>query len=601
MNTKNIVWQINNGIYIRQNNIIYYLNTIIVIEWHFIHFSLNYRIHYSQNSNMSRISSKLLFIIILGVCFYFPFLGGVHLFDWDEINFAESAREMILTGNYSRVQIDFKPFWEKPPLFFWMQAAAMHLFGINEFAARFPNACVGVLTLLTLFLIGKKLRDSTFGFIWALMYLGAFTPHLYFKSGIIDPSFNLCIFLGIYFFFRAKIEPKKSMPNTLLAGIFIGLAILTKGPVGGLIWGLTVFFYGISVRFKDYIKWKEILIFGISCLLVASIWFANELINNGFWFINEFITYQIRLFSTPDAGHGQPFYYHFVVVLIGCFPISIFAIRAFSYNHAKIDNALTELTTFVPWMKTTFWVVMILFSIVTTKIVHYSSMAYFPVSFLAAKFLYDWLNERATWTKWGNFGLLSIGFILSLVLAAVPFVGMHTQEIIPYIKDPFAVKNLEAAVEWHIYEMFIGIAYFSVIVFAVVFLRKQSKKAFIYTLSLATAVCLFLFGAMIVPKIERYTQGAAIDFYESKRGQDVYIHVLGFKSYAHLFYFQKPVSTVSAEKGEAYEDWLLNGNVDKPVFFVTKFDRYEEYRNHPNLELIKEENGFVFLKRKSIY
>ncbi|MER0438569.1 glycosyltransferase family 39 protein [Emticicia sp. W12TSBA100-4] len=548
---------------------------------------------------MTKISPKLFYIIVLGICFYFPFLGGVHLFDWDEINFAESAREMILTGNYSRVQIDFKPFWEKPPLFFWMQAAAMHLFGINEFAARFPNACIGVLTLLTLFLIGKKLRDNTFGFIWALMYLGAFTPHLYFKSGIIDPTFNLFIFLGIYFFFRAKIEPKKSMPNTLLAGVFIGLAILTKGPVGGLIWGLTVFFYLVATKFKQSIKWKEILVFGISCVLVASIWFANELVNNGFWFINEFITYQIRLFSTPDAGHGQPFYYHFVVVLIGCFPISIFAIRAFTYNHAKIDNALTELSTFVPWMKTTFWVVMILFSIVTTKIVHYSSMAYFPVSFLAAKFLYDWLNERVTWNKWVSFGILSIGFILSLVLAAVPFVGMHTQEIIPYIKDPFAVKNLEAVVDWHTYEMFIGIVYFAIIVFAVVFLRKQSKKAFIYTLSLATAVCLFLFGAIVVPKIERYTQGAAIDFYESKRGQDVYIHVLGFKSYAHLFYFQKPVSKVSAEKGEAYEDWLLNRNVDKPVFFVTKFDRYEEYRNHPNLELIKEENGFVFLKRRS--
>jgi hypothetical protein len=430
------------------------------------------------------------------------------------------------------------------------------------------------------------------------MYLGAFTPHLYFKSGIIDPTFNLCIFLGIYFFFRAKFEQNKSLKNTLFAGVFVGLAILTKGPVGGLIWGLTVFFYLFFTRFKETINWKEILVFALSCTLIASIWFANELVNNGFWFINEFITYQLRLFSTPDAGHGQPFYYHFVVVLIGCFPISIFAIRAFTYNHSKIDIAYTKLTAFVPWMKTTFWVVMILFSIVTTKIVHYSSMAYFPVSFLAAKFLYDWLNERAAWDKWVSFGILSIGFILSLGLVAVPYVGMHTKEIIPYIKDPFAVKNLEAVVSWHIYEMFIGIIYFAVIIFAVVFLRKQRKKAFIYTLSLATAVCLFLFGAIIVPKIERYTQGAAIDFYESKRGQDVYMHVLGFKSYAHLFYFQKPVSKVSAEKGEAYEDWLLNGKIDKPAFFVTKFDRYEEYRNHPNLELIKEENGFVFLQRR---
>ncbi|AFK02561.1 glycosyl transferase family 39 [Emticicia oligotrophica DSM 17448] len=549
---------------------------------------------------MLKQTTKLPYIILLGLIFYFPFLGGVHLFDWDEINFAESAREMILTGNYSRVQIDFKPFWEKPPLFFWMQTIAMHIFGVNEFAARFPNACIGVITLITLFIIGKKLKDSTFGFIWSLMYLGAFTPHLYFKSGIIDPTFNLCIFLGIYFFFTAKIEPIQYLKSIIFSGFFIGLAILTKGPVAGLIWGLTIFFYGLNIRFKNYIKWKEMVIFGISCLLITSIWFANELFNNGPWFFKEFITYQIRLFSTPDAGHGQPFYYHFVVVLIGCFPISIFAIRAFTYNHAKIDSTFNELTAFVPWMKTTFWVVMILFSIVTTKIVHYSSMAYFPVSFLAAKFIYDWLNERATWNKWVSFGLISIGGILSLILAAVPLVGMNTRAIIPYIKDPFAVKNLEAVVEWHTYEIFIGILYFAVILYAVLVLRHKRKEVFIYTLSLSTAICLFLFGAMVVPKIERYTQGAAIDFYESKRGQEVYVHVLGFKSYAHLFYFQKPVSDVSAKLGEKYEDWLLNGKVDKPVFFVTKFDRYDEYRNHPNLELIKEQNGFVFLKRKNL-
>jgi 4-amino-4-deoxy-L-arabinose transferase-like glycosyltransferase len=81
--------------------------------------------------------------------FFLPFLGKMHLFDWDEINFAESAREMIVSGNYSRVQIDFKPFWEKPPLFFWMQTLCMHIFGVTEFAARLPNAIMGFISLLS--------------------------------------------------------------------------------------------------------------------------------------------------------------------------------------------------------------------------------------------------------------------------------------------------------------------------------------------------------------------------------------------------------------------------------------------------------------------
>ena len=83
---------------------------------------------------------KYLLIILFGSLLFFPYLGQVHLFDWDEINFAECAREMILTDNYLQVQINFRPFWEKPPLFIWMQVLSMKAFGITDYAARFPNA-----------------------------------------------------------------------------------------------------------------------------------------------------------------------------------------------------------------------------------------------------------------------------------------------------------------------------------------------------------------------------------------------------------------------------------------------------------------------------
>src|SRR3970040_833103 len=96
--------------------------------------------------NLSAINKNIL-IIILSSLLFIPFLGNVHLFDWDEINFAECAREMLVSGNYSMVQINFEPFREKPPLFIWMQALSMNLFGINEFSARLPNAICGIITL----------------------------------------------------------------------------------------------------------------------------------------------------------------------------------------------------------------------------------------------------------------------------------------------------------------------------------------------------------------------------------------------------------------------------------------------------------------------
>ena len=94
-----------------------------------------------------------LFLVALGALFFLPFLGSTHLFDWDEINFAESAREMMITGDYFRVHINFEPFWEKPPFFFWLQVVSMKIFGINEFAARLPNALCGIISLLVFYRI----------------------------------------------------------------------------------------------------------------------------------------------------------------------------------------------------------------------------------------------------------------------------------------------------------------------------------------------------------------------------------------------------------------------------------------------------------------
>src|SRR5689334_18001750 len=103
-------------------------------------------------------------IIALAALFLFvPGLGAVHLFDWDEINFAEIAREMLVTGDWLQPRIDYVPFYEKPPLFMWLQALSMSVFRVGEFAARLPNALCGVITLLVLFRIGERLRGRVFG------------------------------------------------------------------------------------------------------------------------------------------------------------------------------------------------------------------------------------------------------------------------------------------------------------------------------------------------------------------------------------------------------------------------------------------------------
>ncbi|MBL0036923.1 MAG: glycosyltransferase family 39 protein [Flavobacteriales bacterium] len=204
---------------------------------------------------------RALLITLVALALFVPGLGAVHLFDWDEINFAEIAREMHVTGNFLQPQIDFKPFHEKPPLFIWLQAASMAAFGVNEFAARFPDAVCGVITLLVLYGIGRRLRGEAFGLLWALAYVGSILPHLYFRSGIIDPWFNLFIFLGIDRFIR--MGSRHRFIDPVLGGVFLGMAVMTKGPVGVLIPGLTVAVMLVLSRFRLRLPWGALVAIGV--------------------------------------------------------------------------------------------------------------------------------------------------------------------------------------------------------------------------------------------------------------------------------------------------------------------------------------------------
>jgi 4-amino-4-deoxy-L-arabinose transferase-like glycosyltransferase len=343
-----------------------------------------------------------LFWALVGAAIYIPFLGSTHLFDWDEVNFAESAREMILTGDFFSVQINFHPFWEKPPLFLWLQALSFIAFDSFsgqsdisiEFAARFPNAVIGIVTLCTLYAIGKKTWNENFGHLWAFSYLVAITPHVYASSGIIDPLFNLLIFLGVYFFAEFFKDSSRYRP-VILAGISIGLALLTKGPAALLLWALTLLFVGVLYRSRvTKCLFTGAVVAGLISVSFFAAWYGLIAYKFGWQIIEEFFTYQVRLMTTGDAGHGQPFYYHFVVLLLGCFPISIWAgARLFRWKREDLD--------FSNWMKVLFWVVLILFSIVKTKIVHYSSMCWIPLSYFSALVLQEWQWEGY---RYGNSG-----------------------------------------------------------------------------------------------------------------------------------------------------------------------------------------------------
>lgn len=547
---------------------------------------------------MNQANRTSLWLVILGALLYLPFLGGVHLFDWDEINFAEISREMLLTGDYGRIYINFEPFWEKPPFFFWLQSSAMAIFGVGEYAARFPNAICGILTLVVLYRMGRQLYNHRFGLIWALTYFGTVLPLLYFKSSIIDPWFNFFIFTGLYGFilfhwkkneFDLELKGNKWL-YLFLGGFLIGLGIITKGPVAYLIAALTMGVYWVYQRFRFYVNVPQFLFFSLAASLITLSWYGIETGKNGPWFILEFNRYQYRLFSTPDAGHKGFFGYHFAVLLVGCFPASIFAIRSF-WKMPETEKLYQA--DFRKWMKYLFFVVLILFSIVKSKIVHYSSMCYFPLTFLAAVVLYQIIEGKIAFNRAMRIGLWSVAGLYMLLTISLPFLAGHLDVLKPLFKDPFAVANMDAQVHWTGFEIIPGLFLFALLLYSLPKFRSDAWTAF-RLLFLGTGVFVMLTLIFFIKRIEGYSQRAAIEFCEKRVGEDCYVITDGYKSYVHLFYARKP--KVSNPKSWDKE-WLLHGAIDKDVYAITKIDRTEELENIPEFKEIGRKNGFVFYKR----
>jgi 4-amino-4-deoxy-L-arabinose transferase-like glycosyltransferase len=542
---------------------------------------------------------NFLIIIILGTLLFIPFLGHVHLFDWDEINFAESAREMLVTHKFSQVQINFEPFYEKPPFFMWIQALSFSVFGVNEFAARFPNAIIGIITLLVIFSIGQKLLEERFAWIWVLCYIGSFLPHFYFKTGLIDPLFNLFIFLGIYQFVNLtnleNYKPAKSFRIAVLAGLFIGLGILTKGPVALLVTLFSIGLYWATLSFKPVIPFKYLFVFIISAFIVSCAWFGIDTINNGPKFIIAFVQRQIALLTTPDAGHGGPFYYHFIVLLFGCFPASLFMFSAMKREVSETYG----IRNMKKWMIILLVTVLLIFSIVKTKIIHYSSLAYFPITFLAAYGLYKliYLSKKKP-DKLLVFGLILISAVISCLLISIPYVARHINILEPYIADKFGKAALHAQVSWSGWESTVGIIYF--IFFCIglyLFTRKEVRFFGVLFIFIAGAFCVQLSLYVFAAKIEAYSQRASIEFFEARQNEDCYVEVWGFRSYAPYFYTRKGPTANSKFKDAG--TIVYSDHIDKPAYIVMKtgdLSITDFIQNH-HFQKIGEKNGFVFLKR----
>ncbi len=205
-------------------------------------------------STAARIGWATLILATLYVC-YFSHLGAIGVVGPDEPRYAWIARDMVETGDWVTPRLYGKPWFEKPPLFYWGAALCFKLFGVSEAAARLPSAISALLATLALAWLALRLYGAETA-RWLLLLLPTTVGMIGFShAAATDMPFSamltiamVCaaVVVGLMRNENTPILPRTPWPALFLFGFFLGLAVLAKGPAAIILSGGALFSSGRS-------------------------------------------------------------------------------------------------------------------------------------------------------------------------------------------------------------------------------------------------------------------------------------------------------------------------------------------------------------------
>lgn len=271
-------------------------------------------------------------VIIICIISVLPWIGLGDFSTKGEPREAAVAVSMLETGNWVLPQVYANEFAYKPPLAHWLMAAFSLPQGhVSEFTSRLPSALAFIVLIgFVLVFFGKRLRFQQ-AFIATLLLITCIEIHRAAMTTRVDMLLTTFVVIGLFVLYRWEDQLElKGLP--IGVPILLGLAVLTKGPVGIV---LPLFVFGAYLlmlrKYSCLTIFKTLLYAGISSLFLPLLWYIAAWKQGGDAFLNVVLAENFGRFfhlSTPEIsyelGHENGVFYNFGTLAAGFIPWTIF-------------------------------------------------------------------------------------------------------------------------------------------------------------------------------------------------------------------------------------------------------------------------------------
>ncbi len=539
-------------------------------------------------------SLSILWLLLIAWLAFFWHLSRTGLVDETEPLFAEASRQMTVTGDWITPYFNGATRFDKPILLYWCQALAYTIFGVHPLAVRLPSAisalAITALSFYTLRYFGipnpslvqqaeinQTRRERQ---LWISAALGATMIALnpliigWARTGVSDMLLTLGMGGGLLAFFLgyAQSEPALKARWYFTLYVLIGLAILTKGPIGILLPALIIGAFLLYMGNGTEVLPEMELMRGVVVIVIITLpWYLLVTLKNGESFINSFfLHHNVDRFTSAIDNQGGPWYIYVPIVLLGFAPWSIYLpvaiarLRFWQIGNWRSQPRSAHLGVFaLLW----FVVILVFFSIAVTKRPNYV-MPLIPAAGIMIALLWSEQMTRFEQSKL-RAGLLWSGVFNVILLLALALVTLYSTNL---IGDDPAAPNMISVIEQSGLPFWGGIIWGLTTLFAVLFLLKK-QASWLWGVNLVGFLAFLIFVVMpasvLVDEVRQLPlrELSAKVIQVQKPGEE--LMMIGFPKPSVAFYTQEDVNYIlTPEEAEKYIEAKAANQPNPPSFLI---------------------------------